>query len=207
MPGLTQTASYQVNGVVVGEVHGRPPKPHGVENVHGEELGEDVSHKQRLESSPSGVQRGEGAKDQGRSVEARSVEINASQLVDCLESRGVTRDAVVGGGQSVCVLVPGGRAGEDHLDQNSCDVHVAKSARPDGEGARRRPDEHACADNDRRYIVYDTVGQPGEDVQDCVLVRGEDVAEVGAVEDVLEGGEDADPDGRAVVCGDVSGVC
>jgi hypothetical protein len=39
-----------------------------------------------------------------------------------------------------------------------------------------------------------------------VLVRREDVAEVGTVEYVFERGEDADPDCRAVVGGDVSGV-
>jgi hypothetical protein len=189
----------------VREVHGRPPKPHCVEDVDRKEPGEDVSHKQRLQGSPSRVQRGESTKDHWGGVEARSVEIDSSQLVDCLESRSVTRDTVVGGGQTIRILVPGGRAGEDDLDQNSCDVHVAKGARPDGEGARGGPDEHASANNDRRHIVYDSVGQPGEDVEDCVLVRGEDVAEVGAVEDVLEGGEDADPDSRAVVCGYVSG--
>lgn len=54
--------------------------------------------------------------------------------------------------------------------------------------------------------MYDSIGQPGEDVKDCVLVCGQNVAQVGAVEDVLESGEDADPDGRAVVGGDVSGA-
>lgn len=80
------------------------------------------------------------------------------------------------------------------MDQNSCDVHVSESTRPDREGARGTPNEHASANNNRRYIVYDSVGQPSEDVQDCVLVCGQDVTQVGAVKDVLESGEDADPD-------------
>ena len=54
--------------------------------------------------------------------------------------------------------------------------------------------------------MYDSIGQPGEDIKDCMLVCGQNVAQVGAVEDILESGEDADPDGRAVVGGDVSGA-
>lgn len=39
-----------------------------------------------------------------------------------------------------------------------------------------------------------------------MLVSRDDVAEVGAVQDVLESREDADPDGRAVFRGNISVV-
>ena len=40
----------------------------------------------------------------------------------------------------------------------------------------------------------DAIGKPRQDVEDRVFVCGQDVAEIGAVEDVFEGREDADPD-------------
>jgi hypothetical protein len=55
--------------------------------------------------------------------------------------------------------------------------------------------------------VHDAVGEPGEDVEEDVLVRGEDVGEVRAVEDVFESGEDADPDAGAGFAGDEAGCC
>lgn len=184
---------------MVGEVHGRPPQPHGVEDVDGEQPGENVSHEQRLHGCPAGVQGGECTKDHGRCVECRGVHVDAEQRIDGSETRGVSDDGVVCGCQAINVLVPWWRAGEDDLDQDSGDVHVSKGAGPDGEGAGRAPDEHAGADDDGRDVVYDAVGDPSEEVEDGVLVGGQDVAEVCAVEDVFEGGQDADPDGRAVL--------
>ena len=200
---LTETASYEVDGVVVREVHGRPPQPHGVKHVDGEQLGEDVTHKQGLESGPARVQGREGTENHGRGVESRGVEIDTEERIDGLETGGITGDGVVGGCQSVRVLVPGRRAGEDDLDYDGRHVHVAESAGPDGGGAGRAPDEHASGDDDGRDVVNDAVGDPGQQVQDDVLVGGHDVAQVGAIEDVLEGREHADPDGGAVVGGDV----
>lgn len=189
---------------MVREVHGRPPQPHGVEDIDREELGEQVSHEQGLEGRPSGVERGESAKDDWRGMESRSVQINAKKLVDCLKTRGISGDGVVGRSQTICVLVPWGRAGKDGLDQHSRDVHVAESACPGWCSTWGSPDKHAAADNDRRHIVDNTIWQPGEEIKDYVLVCGEDVAQVRAVEDVLEGWEDAHPNGRSVVGGNIS---
>jgi hypothetical protein len=50
----------------------------------------------------------------------------------------------------------------------------------------------------------DAVGEPGEHVEDDSLVGREDVAQVCAVEDIFEGGQDADPDGRSVFARDES---
>jgi hypothetical protein len=54
--------------------------------------------------------------------------------------------------------------------------------------------------------VDKSVGEPRENIEDRVLVGRDNVAEVGAVEDVLEGWEDADPDGRAVFGRNISEV-
>lgn len=50
--------------------------------------------------------------------------------------------------------------------------------------------------------MEDAVREPGEKVQKGVGVGGEDIGEVRAVENVLEGGEDADPDVRTDIGGD-----
>jgi hypothetical protein len=186
------------------QVHGRPPQPHGVEDVYWEELGEQVSHEQRLEGCPSRVQRGESAKYDGGGLECRGVHVDAEEFVDSLQPSRISCDRVVRRCQSVGVLIPRRRAWEDCLDQNSGDVHVSESTCKDREGAGRAPNEHAAADDERGHIVDDSVGDDSEEVEEGVLVRGEDVAQVGTVEDVLEGGQDTDPDSGAVVAGDIS---
>jgi hypothetical protein len=186
------------------QVHGRPPQPHGVEDVYREKLGEQVSHEQRLEGCPSRVQRGESAKHYGGGLECRGVEVDTEELIDGLQPSRISCDRVVRRCQSVRVLIPRRRAGKNCLDQNSRDVHVSESTCKDREGAGRAPNEHAAADDERRHIVDDSVGYDSEDVEEGVLMCREDVAQVGAVEDVLEGGQDADPDSGAVVAGDIS---
>lgn len=175
---LTETAGNQVNGVVVGKVHGRPPQPHGVEDIDWEQPGEDVSHEQSLQGSPSRVQRGEGTEDHWGAKEGGGVDVDAGKLVNSLETCSVAVNAVVCGSQSVRVFVPWRRAWENNLDEDGCDVHVSKSTSPDRKGSWRTPDEHACANNDGRYVVDDTVGQPGKDIEDGVLVGRKDVAQV-----------------------------
>jgi hypothetical protein len=201
---LTKTTSYQVHSVMMRQVHGRPPQPHGVEDVYWEELGEQVSHEQRLEGCPSRVQRGESAKHYGGGLECGSVEVDAEELVNGLQPSRISCDRVVRRCQSVRVLIPRRRAGKDCLDQNSRDVHVSESTCEDREGARRAPNEHAAAHDERRYVVDDSIGYDGKEVEERVFVCGEDVAQIGAVEDVLEGGQNADPDSRTVVTGDIS---
>lgn len=46
--------------------------------------------------------------------------------------------------------------------------------------------------------MNDAIRQPREDVEDWMLVGGENVGKVGAVEDVFEGGQDANPDVRTI---------
>ena len=46
--------------------------------------------------------------------------------------------------------------------------------------------------------MADSIGEPGKQVEDGILVRREDIAEIGAIEDVFEGGKYFDPDGWPV---------
>jgi hypothetical protein len=52
--------------------------------------------------------------------------------------------------------------------------------------------------------MYDTVWQPRQYVEDPVFVLREDVTQVGAIENVLEGRKDLDPDGWSIFTGDES---
>lgn len=49
--------------------------------------------------------------------------------------------------------------------------------------------------------MHDTVGQPGKDVEDGMLVGGENVGQVCAVKDVFQGRQDANPDVRSILVG------
>ena len=105
--GLTQTASDQIYGIMVGKVHGRPPEPHGVEDIDGKQSREEVSHEESLEGRPARVQRWESAEYHRRSIEGGSVKVNTKELVNCLQSCGIADNRVVCWCQSICVLVPG----------------------------------------------------------------------------------------------------
>ncbi|KFY27195.1 hypothetical protein V493_03659, partial [Pseudogymnoascus sp. VKM F-4281 (FW-2241)] len=117
-------------------------------------------------------------------------------------SRGGAGHTVVCGREAVAVLVPGGRAGEEDLDDDAGEVYVAEGAAVDGEGAGGGEDEEDYAGDGGAAEMNDAVGEPGEDVEDDVLVCGEDVGEVRAVEYVFEGGENAYPDSWAGFAGD-----
>lgn len=114
-------------------------------------------------------------------MESGGVEIEAKKLVNRLETSSISSNGVVGRSEPVCVLVPWRGTWEDGLDEHSGNVHVAKSACPDGQCTGRTPDEHAATDDDGRHIVDDSVRQPGEQVEDYVLVGGQDVAQIGTV--------------------------
>jgi hypothetical protein len=143
-----ETTSHEVNGVVMREVHGRPPEPHGVEDVDWEELREQMSHKQSLQGCPSRVQGRESSENHGRGEESRSVQVDAKEPINGLQTSGISGNSVGGGCESVGVFVPRRRAGEYDLDEDGGDVHVAKSTSPNWSSSWRAPDEHADSDDD-----------------------------------------------------------
>ena len=66
---------------------------------------------------------------------------------------------------------------------------------------RSTKNEHEARADKWRTEVGDAVGQPSQNVEECALVCGENVAQVGAVEDVLKCRENSHPDGRTVLSG------
>lgn len=95
-------------------------------------------------------------------------------------------------------------AREAQLNQDTDNVHIAKAASIDSQGARRTKDEHGCRHNERSHEVEDAIRDPSQNIENCVLVDRDDVANVRTVDDVLEGRKDSDPDLRAPLGGNKS---
>ena len=136
-------------------------------------------------------------------METRGVQINAKQLVNSLQSRRVAGDRIAGWSKTICILIPWRRARKDKLYDDRGHVHVAECACPYGEGSGRTPDEHAAANNNGRHVMYNAIWYPCHKIQNYVLVRGEDVAQIGTIEYIFEGRQDADPGSRAIFGGDI----
>lgn len=106
--------------------------------------------------------------------------------------------------QTVLVFVPWRRAGKEELDNDSSQIHVAKSSCKYWRGTRRSEEEHESRADERSSKVGDSIRQPGKDIQSDGLVGGKDVAQVCAVQDVLKSREHANPDWRSVFTRDKS---
>jgi hypothetical protein len=202
--GRKQATTNKIDSVVVRKVHGRPPKPAGVDDEQGAELGESVAHEQGFNGGTSRVQRGESTENHGRGGESGGVQVDTKELIDCGKTSGRALHRVVGRSKAVHVLVPRRRAGEEELDHNTGQVHVTKSSCKGGSGSGRAEEEHQTRADEGSTKVGDTVRQPGEDIEDDGLVSREDVAQVCAVEDVFKGGQHSDPDRRSVFAIDES---
>lgn len=117
----------------------------------------------------------ERTKDNRRIREVGRVKINPEQGVNARQPGRGAGHTVVRGRETVAVLVPGCRAGEEDLDDDTGEVDVAEGAAVDGEGAGGGEDEEDDSCDGGAAEVHDAIGEPGEDVEDDVLVGGEDV--------------------------------
>lgn len=95
-------------------------------------------------------------------------------------------------------------ARKEKLNHHADDVHIAKAPGEKGDGPGRCKDEHDGRTDKGGSKVDDAVGQPCEHIQHDVLVGRQDITEICAIEDVLEGGQDANPDGCTVPARDES---
>ena len=89
-------------------------------------------------------------------------------------------------------------AREKQLDRHPNQIHVAETSRPDRQcsGGRKNEDDNGA--EEWRSEVNDAIGQPCRDIEDGVLMSGKNITEVSPVEDILQGGQDLDPDRRTV---------
>lgn len=136
-----ETASHQVDGIVVAEIHGGPPDPASVSSEEELELGEAVAHEQGFEDSIRSVERGECAKWKRGIGEVGCIQVNAENRVDTSQSSGRSGHAVSSRDKSMFILIPWWRAGEDELNSNAKNAHPTKGTGEDGGGARSGEDE------------------------------------------------------------------
>lgn len=136
-----EATSHQVDGIVVAQIHGRPPDPASVSSKEELELREAVAHEQSLKDSIRGVERGECAKGKRGIGEVGRVQVNAENRVDTSQSSGRSGHAVSSRDKSMFVLIPWRRAGEDELNGNTKNAHPAKGTGEDGGGSRSGEDE------------------------------------------------------------------
>ena len=136
---------------------------------------------------------GKGPKNQRRGGEGRGVEVDAKDLVNPREASRGARHGVMGRSQSVLVLIPRWRTWKEYLDGDANQIHVPETAcKRRGTGGRSEDEDERGAD-DGRSKVDNAIWQPRHEVEEGVLVCRKDVAEVRAVEDVLEGRKYLDP--------------
>lgn len=197
--GSDKTSSYQIDGIMVAQIHGCPPNPAGVRCKEELELGEAVAHEQGLKNSVRSVERGESTKRQRGIGEVGSVQINTKNGINASQSSGRSVHAVGCRNKSVLILIPWRRAGEDELNGDTEDAHPAESTSKDRSGAGSREDEHDCGAHSRGSEVNDAVGKPSQNVENSMLVSRENVGKVRAIENVFQSRQDSDPDMRTIL--------
>lgn len=127
----TETASNQIDGVVMLKIKSGPPDPQSVGVKDPLSAGEDVAQKQSLNGGRSGVQGRHSAKNHRGSRESRRIQIDAKQLIDSCKPCRRARHGVVGWSQSMQDLVPRRCTWEQNLDRNTNDVHVTEAPSED----------------------------------------------------------------------------
>ena len=180
-----KTTTDQVNCVVVGEVHGCPPHPKGVGDPQWLQPGEYLAHEQSSQGRIGSVQRRECTKHHRRLSEARSVQVDAQELVNATKTCRVALHRIVGWGEAIQVLIPRRRAWEKQLNGDGGHANVSQGPGVKGNGPGRAKDEHDRRDNKRSTVVTKSVRNPGQNVKCHILVGRQNVTDIGTVEDIL----------------------
>ena len=90
------------------------------------------------------------------------------------------------------------------MDHDSGEIHVAKSESEDWESGGRSKDEEDSRDHKRTAKVTQAIWKPRQQIQHVGLIGGQNVAQIGAIEDVFERGQDFNPYRRSPFGGDES---
>lgn len=181
-----KTTTDQVDCVVVGEVHRSPPHPQGVGDKQRLQPGEDLAHEQRSQCRIGSMQRWEGTEHDRRLSEARGVQVDAQELVNASKTCWVSLHRVVCWGQSIEVLIPRRRAGEQQLNGDSSHADVSKGPGENGNEPRRTEDKHDQRADKGGAIVTQSIRNPGQNIEHHILVSRQNVTNVGAVKDVFQ---------------------
>ena len=164
-----------VDEVVVGEVHGAPVEHADVRPHIQRGSLPKVGDEEGAEGGPAGVEAWEGTKDEGGVGKDGLVAVVAKEGVDAGEAAGGAGYIVGCGGEAIDDFVPGGCAGNEDLDKDSGEAHVAKSLGPGLEGERGAEEPEEEGEDKRVGVVNDAVGEPGDDIEDGMGEAGKDV--------------------------------
>ena len=121
------------------------------------------------------MQRGKSAKDERGVREPNGVRLEMEKRVDSSQAARRAFHCVVGGSKAMDELVPGGRTGQNELNEYTYEVHVPKCACPKMQSWRSAEEEEECGDDKRESEVYDTVREPGDDVENGMGKPGENI--------------------------------
>lgn len=117
----------------------------------------------------------EGTEDEGGVGEGGLVAVAAKKGVDAGEAAGGARDVVGSWNEAVDDFVPGSCTGDEDLDEDGGEVHVAKGLGPGFEGERGAEEPEEKGEDERVGVVDDAVGKPSDDIENGVGETGEDV--------------------------------
>lgn len=101
--------------------------------------------------------------------------------------------------EAMFLLVPWWCTRKDDGHGHASQCKPTERFRKHGGCGRSGEDENEEGAHSRCAEVADAVREPSQQVQDGVSVGGEDVREVGTVEDILERRKDFDPDVRTIL--------
>lgn len=96
--------------------------------------------------------------------------------------------------KTIHIFVPRRGTGEYQLNRHTDNIEISKCPRIGWYYPRRPEYEHHSRPDKWSSEVQDSIWKPCEQIKDPVLMRGEDIAEIGAVEYVLQGRKHLHPD-------------
>lgn len=132
------------------------------------------------------------------------VAVATKEGVEAGKASGGAQDVVGGGGQVIDRFVPGGSAAHEDLDNDGGDT---KGLGPGSEGERGPENPEEEGEDECVGVVDDAVEEPSDNIQDGVSETGDDVGNVGTVEDGLEGWKEDDVHGAAEIRRGQNGSC
>lgn len=104
--------------------------------------------------------------------------------------------------KAVHVFIPWRRAWEDQLNEYAREIQISKTARENRHRSRRGKEEHDKGAHKGRCKMNNAIREPSQKIKEDELMCGEDVAQIGAVKNVLQGGQNAHPYRRSPIARD-----
>jgi len=182
-------AGGDVDEIVMCEIHRRPIQGASVRpNIPGRE-GKEVRDEQCLHGRTAGMQTRERPEYNGSVAECGGVSVGVEQPVNANEASWGAFHRVVRRGQTVDDLVPWRGAGENDLNKDTNEIHIAVCPCPEMQCLLWTKEPEEGGYNERKGKVSQAVRNPGYDIEHGMGKAGEDVGDICTVQDRLQGWE------------------